>query len=135
MKHKIRHDNRTIYLTYIDEIELQDAIKLTEQTIQIIELLPNNIKVNFVLDISNAFITNILSLKRAATLISPYSHKMNKAYIVGSSGIQITFAKMFLKLIGSFVKMNKIKFYNTIEEADKDIDWSWQRYLIKQNKI
>ena len=134
MRHKIRHDNRTIYLTYIEEIELEDAIALTAQTIKIIESVPQDFKLNFVLDISNAFITNILSLKRAASQISPYFKKMNKAYIVGSTGIQITFAKMFLKLIGSFIKLEKIKFYDTLEQAEQDIDHSWQHYLIKQQK-
>lgn len=134
MKHKIRHDDRTIYITYIDEVELLEAVELTSQTIKIIESVPDHIKVNFVLDISEAFITNILSLKRAASQINPYFKKMNKAYIVGSSGIQVTFAKMFLKFIGSFIRMDKIKFCDTLDQAEKDIDHSWQHYLIKQQK-
>ena len=134
MKHTIKHDERTIYITYIDEIELEDAVYLTEKTIEILENTTSLTKMNFVLDISGAYITNILSLKKAASLMSPQFKKMNKAYIIGSSGIQVTFAKMFIKLIGSFVKTEKIKFFDTLDEANQDIDHSWLHYIIKQQK-
>ena len=111
MKHTISQDERTIFVTYIDEISLDDALSLATQLVHILKSTPNQQKFNFVLDITNGYLTNILSLKRSAEVMSPHFKHMNKAYIVGSSGIQVTFAKMFIKFIGSFINLQKLQLF------------------------
>ena len=111
MKHTLRQNEHTIYVTFEEGIEPEESTELVYQVISILKKTPN--RMNFVMIVQDAYLTNMQSIYTVTRLMKPFIKRFNYGYVIGATGIQKTFAKTFFSLI-SLAGKKRVFFFETL---------------------
>lgn len=131
MKHQVTANEHTITVTYIDELTIDESVKISEKVIEFATGRSN--PMNILMDVNKGYAKNTYPIIKACAKLVFHMKKFNCCYICGDNEQNFKYAVTFFNTIGA--SKDKAFFMDTVDEALKDIEIRWSHYQKKNAPV
>lgn len=124
IKHKISSNEHTIYVTIVDELNISDAKKISDQAIELAKKSPHPL--NLMLIVFDGYAQGARPIIEACAKLAPHIDKFQSCYLVGDSDKNFRYAITFFRTLGG--SNDRAFFFEMMEKAEADIAKRWKKF-------